>query len=196
MSFAVRGVAGRLLKDKTVFFVCDIQERFRDVIHCMPAVIETSNYLVKSANHLQIPVFVTEQYPKALGHTVSELELPSTALIKEKKVFSMFPPLKDDLSQMPERKSVVIFGVETHVCVYQTTMDLIAEGYDVHIAADAVSSQRPYDREFALDRLRQVGANVTTSESLLFDLLHEAEGPVFKEVSKLSKVKRAAIARE
>merc|ERR1712083_294023 len=86
-----------------------------------------------------------------------------------------------------KRKAIVVFGVETHVCVQQTALDLLARGYQVHILADGVSSQRAFDREIAIERLRQAGAFITTAETVLFELLRSKDAAEFKHVSSLAK---------
>jgi len=115
---------------------------------------------------MKIPIVATEQYPKALGRTVSELDI-STAKKFEKLQFSMMTdPVREYLKTLPDVRSVIIVGVETHVCVLQTALDLTDAGYDVHVLADGVSSQRGYDRAFALERLRKESrVFLTTSES-------------------------------
>ncbi|CAE8719406.1 unnamed protein product, partial [Polarella glacialis] len=161
---------GRLTPGSVAFLLCDIQERFRDVIDRMPQVIVSAKTMVQGAEIFDVPLLVSEQYPKALGHTVSELNI-TRGKVFEKTKFSMCT--NEFLAHLESlgRKAVVIFGVETHVCVQQTALDLLSRGYQVHILADGVSSQRPMDREFALDRLRQSGCFVTTTESVLFELL-------------------------
>merc|ERR1719213_363301 len=93
----------------------------------------------------------------------------------------------DHLASLEGRKSAVIFGVETHVCVQQTVLDLLEKDYTVHVVADGVSSQRPADREVAIERLRKSGAFITTAESVMFELLREKDAPQFKQISALAK---------
>ena len=92
----------------------------------------------------------------------------------------------------PERKCAVIFGIETHVCVQQTSLELLEHGYDVHLVVDGVSSQRPHDREVAIQRIAQSGAFLTTSESILFELMNDAKHPKFKDLLPLFKEKKVS----
>jgi len=156
-------------------------------------------YIKKVTSIMQIPCVITEQYPKAFGRTVSELlQQPQEQqridednsahhqIVFEKRQFSM---LTDDVAtvlQQSGRKQVILCGIEAHVCVLQSTLDLIGAGYDVFIVADAVSSQRPYDRTVALHRLKDSGAVMTTSESLVFELMGSSEHPNFKEISSIT----------
>lgn len=185
---------GRLLPEKTALFVCDIQEKFRPIISGYPAVIDTSARMIKAAGVLGLPVVATEQYPSALGPTVAELKsvLPHDTPIFSKKLFSMLvPELKDLLTTRHSHiNQVLLCGIETHICVLQTTLDLIDNGYQVHVLVDAVSSQRPFDRAVALQRLSQVGAYLCTSEMCMFQLAKDASNPLFKQISNLAKEPR------
>lgn len=132
-----------------------------------------------------MPVIVTEQYPKALGKTVPELDI-TNAHKWEKMTFSMISPDVLAVLEKNKTKSVLLVGIEAHVCVLQTALDLIENNYEVHVIADGVSSQRPSDRFSALERMRQSGAFVTTSESAVFQLMTSANHPAFK--GKLFKI--------
>ncbi len=183
--------------NKTALFLCDLQEKFRPVIHEMGAVIDTSRLMLAASIELGLPVAVTEQYPRGLGHTVSELSellTPQHAVV-EKVTFSMMCSSENEDPVSAEMmhdfiigndiRKVLLCGVETHVCVLQTTLDLLAMDIDVTIIVDGVSSQRPTDRSVALDRLAKAGAVLSTAEATLFQLLADAKHPSFKSVSKL-----------
>ncbi|KAL6075741.1 isochorismatase domain-containing protein [Balamuthia mandrillaris] len=186
MQAAARKI-GRIKPENSVFFLCDVQERFRDLISHMPSVVHVSDLMVKAAPVFKIPVVVTEQYPKAFGRIVPEIDLSGEEVHKfEKTRFSM---LTEDvtafLSQHPQRTSVVLFGIEAHVCVLQTALDLLERNYDVHILADGTSSQRPSDRVMGFERMKQSGAYLTTSDSMLFQLMGDAKYSNFKAISNL-----------
>jgi hypothetical protein len=147
---------------------------------------------------LDLPVVFTEQYPKAFKHTVPEL-LPFTEGVPvfEKKQFSMLTPeveehLKglglnmgdSEVEAVEDESHVVLFGIEAHVCVKQTTLDLLERGVNVHLVGDAVSSQRPLDRSLAMFALTGAGAAITSVESLMFELVQSADHPKFKDISK------------
>lgn len=195
---ATVGKLGKLAASETALFVCDVQERFRQIISGMPAVIDTSRRMVRAADALGMPVLVTEQYPEKLGSTVPEVTdvMPDRLLLGSrrfpKKVFSMIvPEVRYALRTMPHVKTVLLCGIETHVCVLQTTLDLIERGYEVHVLVDGVSSQRPADRAVALQRLAQSGAYLATSEMALFQMMGSTEHPAFKTISGLCKEQRA-----
>ncbi|GAA6047550.1 hypothetical protein JCM3770_005803 [Rhodotorula araucariae] len=209
MASSVRRVT-KIVPNKTAFFCCDIQERFRLVIHAYPSVILTADKMLKAAKLLNVPVIATEQNPKfsppapnphapktalvALGQTVPLplLDLPSPALRPEwvplaKTKFSMIVPQVEKQLEEWGTKSVVLFGIESHVCVLQTALDLLERDIDVHVLADGVSSCNGDEVGIALKRMRDAGAVVTTSESVLFQILDDAAHPAFKSLTGLIK---------
>ncbi|KAL9936963.1 hypothetical protein V8E36_004198 [Tilletia maclaganii] len=195
----------RISARSTAVFVCDMQERFRTAIHGFDHVVNASAKVLCAAQILQLPVFTTEQNPKALGATVAPLldiikTLPPTSAeaIHPKTRFSMVLPDVTDrwLESAAEGgvKSVIMTGIESHVCVLQTTLDLLERGLQVHVLADAVSSCNAEEIPIALARLRQAGAQITTSESILFQLLEDASHPNFKMISGLIKEEKTRTA--
>ncbi|XP_076045080.1 isochorismatase domain-containing protein 1-like isoform X3 [Oratosquilla oratoria] len=138
---------------------------------------------------LGVLLIATEQYPKGLGNTVTELDIQHAAAVVPKTKFSMVVPEVEKLllSSQHGVDAVVLFGIETHVCVEQTAIDLLSRGVKVHVVADCCSSRSQEDRTLALQRLQQVGCFITTSESVLFKLLGDKEHPKFKEVANLVK---------
>jgi nicotinamidase-related amidase len=184
-----RRLPDRLTLDRSALVVIDLQERFRDLIHGMDQVLERSQRLIGFCRQLEIPVLVTEQYPRGLGVTVSEIReacRPFTAF--EKNSFSCAGG-KGFLEALraTKRNQVVLCGIETHVCVYQTACDLLRDGFQVALAADAVSSCRPADRELALQRLRHLGADIMGSQMIMFEMLRAAGTPEFKRVAAFLK---------
>ena len=182
----------KISKLNTAFFLCDIQERFRKLITNMDSVIHVGSVMTRASQVLNVPLFVTEQYPKALGHTVDEIK---QHFEKDQKVFAKtkFSMMTDEFVKDFETKKVehvVIFGIEAHVCVLQTTKKLLNDGYSVHICCDGVSSQRAFDRDIAFKQFQQLGASMTTSESILFEMLGHAKHENFKPISNLMKEKR------
>ncbi|XP_043573985.1 isochorismatase domain-containing protein 1 [Chiloscyllium plagiosum] len=179
---------GNLVASSTVFFCCDMQERFRPAIKYFGDIISVGQRLVQGAHVLGIPVIVTEQYPKGLGSTVTEIDVTTAKMVVPKTKFSMVVPVVEDaLNEMPGVQSVVLFGVETHVCIQQTALDLIGRGLEVHIVADATSSRSMMDRMFALERLARTGIIITTSEAILLQLVADKDHPHFKEIQNLIK---------
>ncbi|XP_062870498.1 isochorismatase domain-containing protein 1 [Trichomycterus rosablanca] len=179
---------GNLSPATTVFFCCDMQERFRPAIKYFGDIISVGQRLLQGARILGIPIIVSEQYPKGLGNTVQEMDLTGAKMVFPKTKFSMvLPEVEAELAEIPGARSIVLFGVETHVCIQQTALDLIAKGYEVHIIADATSSRSMMDRMFALERLARTGIIITTSESILLQLVSDKEHPKFKEIQNLIK---------
>ncbi|XP_042307641.1 isochorismatase domain-containing protein 1 isoform X1 [Sceloporus undulatus] len=179
---------GNLTPSSTVFFCCDMQERFRPAIKYFGDIISVGQRLLQGARILGIPVIVTEQYPKGLGSTVQEIDLTGAKLVLPKTKFSMvLPEVEAALAEIPGVRSVVLFGVETHVCIQQTALELIGRGLEVHIVADATSSRSMMDRMFALERLARTGIIVTTSEAILLQLIADKDHPKFKEIQNLIK---------
>lgn len=135
---------GRISPKSSVLFLCDMQEKFRKTIKFYPQIIEVSKRLLQAAKLLDIPIVATEQYPKGLGPTVSELDLKlANVPIFTKTCFSMCvgDVLGHVKSLAPEAKSVILCGIETHACILQTTLDLLEKNYDVHVIVDACSSR-------------------------------------------------------
>ena len=180
----------KLLKpEQTGLLIIDIQERILPVINNYQLVVENTLKLIKGFKVLGLPIYFTEQYPKGLGPTSRSI-LDELGDLKpfDKMSFScsgageLFNEFKQkNLSQ------IVVCGVEAHVCVQQTVLDLIENNFQVNLAADAVSSRKEMDYRTALERMRDHGAEITTIESILFELLNVCGTPQFKEISKLVK---------
>ena len=177
-------------RDDTSFVVVDVQER---LMGAMPEDITETNLknmkiLLEAAKVLDIPVTVTEQYPKGLGPTIGEIAEPLGEGFSpiEKVVFSCArePGFESALKEI-DRGSVLLCGVETHVCVLQTAIDLINRGYNVYVPADAVISRRELDWEKGMELIEKAGATVGTTEAFLFQLLERAGTDEFKQISKL-----------
>ena len=137
---------------------------------------------------LDIPLIVTEQNPSKLGNTIKELDVTHATGIFDKSKFSMcIPEVQEVIEKLPNKiESVVIFGLESHICVEQTAMDFLAsEKYSVHVVADCCLSRVAEDRAFALERLRSIGCFITTSENVIFKLMKDKNHPKFNDVRKL-----------
>lgn len=177
-----------LSRAESRLLIIDMQEKLVPVIDQHTEVAANCGKLIAGARILQVPVYATEQYPKGLGSTISQLaEYLPTRL--EKLEFSCLKCLNwGTSSDDPEgRFKVVVAGVETHVCVQQTVLDLLSYGFRVYVVADAVGSRRPLDKQIALQRLASFGAIITTTESVLFEWCERAGTPEFKEISRLVK---------
>lgn len=177
----------KFLKNKSIFLMIDVQERFSDVIFNMFEVVDNASILNRSAELLEVPLMITEQYPKGLGHTIPEIYIPKETKIYEKKKFSAYT---DEVAEEIERlgaTSVIIYGVETHVCLTQTALELVENGFKVGVISDAVSSRTHDNKLYALTRLQSAGIEILTTEMILFEFLESANHPKFREISKLIK---------
>jgi nicotinamidase-related amidase len=171
---------GLLERDRTALVVVDVQEGFRSYA-TFAAVADACAKLVQAARILQLPTLVSEQYPKGLGPSAPELGLQDEPRI-EKTVFSA---ARADGFDLGGAEQALVCGIEAHVCVSQTVHDLLAEGIEVHVPADAVGSRHELDYERGLQRMERAGAVVSTVEAALFELLERAGTPEFKAVQKL-----------
>mmetsp|Transcript_24712 Transcript_24712/g.37479 ORF Transcript_24712/g.37479 Transcript_24712/m.37479 type:complete len:232 (+) Transcript_24712:16-711(+) len=195
LASATRRAVGKLCPKSSVLLVCDVQERFRPLIHNMETVINTTKFMTAVAKELQIPCVATQQYTKVFGPTIPDAiadpnDIGTSIPVFEKKLFSMCTEeCSKHLASLSssEKTSYLIVGIEAHVCLQQTCLDLLEKGHDVHIIADGVSSQQKIDREIALKRMEQSGAWITTCQSAAFMLLGGADNANFKAVSKLVK---------
>ncbi len=179
---------GLLQKDATGLIVIDMQEAFRPVIDGFDDIVANVCRLAEGFAILGRPIIVTEQYPKGLGRTVPEVEetLPAFTDRVEKMRFSGWGVEGFDRAIRRARStSWVVCGIETHVCVNQTVLDLIGQGLDVHVAEDAVSSRTAQNRAIGLEKMRAAGARSTSTETALFEMLEQAGGGEFKAISKL-----------
>ncbi|MFO7154600.1 MAG: hydrolase [Caldicoprobacter oshimai] len=174
--------------EQSVLMIIDIQERLVSVMDQRDQVIHNAKILVSVAQKLRIPVVVTEQYPKGLGKTVKEISDALGAFQAfEKLSFSAYTPeIMSELAKLG-RKKVIVSGMETHVCVFQTVRDLLRDGYQVFVVKDAVCSRTLENYQNGLYLMAEMGAVITNTETVLFDLLKKAGTPLFKELSKLVK---------
>lgn len=184
---ALRSTLGRLESKSTLFILCDLQERFRPIAHHFPAIVKNSEKLVACGKKLNINLIVSEQNPDKLGRTVSELNIAHARAVYPKLEFSILgnAMFQQYFLNVKNVKSVILFGLETHVCIEQTAMDLLDSGYDVHIVADCTTSRSTEDRMLAFQRLRQIGCLITTSENVIFKLLGGKNHPLFSEIRPL-----------
>ncbi len=179
----------RLQPSHSIALCVDIQERLFPHIDRHDAMLQRAITLVKGLAILHVPIVVSEQYTKGLGKTVAPLaELLSDAPTLEKMTFSCCgdPGLEGNILGSG-RHTVIVFGIEAHVCVLQTVLDLRAQGRHAVVVEDSVSSRNAHDKSIAIERMRQAGAIITTTESLLFELLERAGTDTFKQISALVK---------
>jgi nicotinamidase-related amidase len=175
-------------REDTRLLIVDMQEKFVPVIEEIDGVIENCVKLMQGAKILGVPISATEQYPKGLGTTIPQIA-EHLDEVPEKLDFSCLNALDwaESGNEPDGRSRVIVAGIETHVCIQQTALDLLAYGFRVYIPADAVSSRRSFDYEVALQRMAESGAVITTTESILFELCQTAAASEFKEISRLVK---------
>lgn len=173
--------------------IIDVQERLAAAMpeDALTRTVSNIDRLVSSAKILEIPVISTEQYPQGLGPTIPTVRelLPESAAPTEKTSFSCCtaPGFEHALTAQPERKQVVLVGMEAHICILQTASGLQRWGYQVFVAADAICSRTADKRENALQRMRHSGIQVTNTESIVFEWVGDSQHEQFRAVSKLFK---------
>ena len=174
----------KLDRGRAALVVVDVQEGFRKAIPGFDGIAAATSTLVRGAEAIGIPIVVTEQYPKGLGATVPEVaeHLPADTEPLPKTVFSAAAAEGFDLGG---RGQAIVCGIETHVCVNQTVLDLLDRGLEVHVVADAVGSRSEANRELGLAKAEHAGAWLTSVETALFELLGEAGSDEFKSVQRL-----------
>ncbi|XP_030387238.1 isochorismatase domain-containing protein 1 [Scaptodrosophila lebanonensis] len=173
---------------RTLFLLCDIQEKFRPGMPLFDNMVKNANKLTRAGKELEVPLIVTEHYPEKLGKIVPELDVSHAKAVVGKTLFSMMvPEVKNTMKQLFGEKPeyAVLYGLESHICIEQTAIDLLQQNINVYIVADCCSSRLTQDRDLALDRLRQAGCVVTTSESVIFNLIRDKNNPKFDVVRKL-----------
>lgn len=179
----------RILRENCTGLIVDIQERLFPVIAEKESLMANCIKLAEGLKILNIPIMVTQQYTKGLGPTMNEL----SSLLQpfshiEKNTFSCLDePQYAEYLSLSGKKNVLICGIESHVCVLQTAIDLKENGYQPIVLADCIGSRRPAEKETALNRFYQEGIVVSTVESILFELTRSAAAPEFKSISKLVK---------
>lgn len=178
-----------LTPETTLLIVIDVQGNLARVVAESESAIRAVSQLVEGAKLLEIPVLLTAQVPEKIGHTIPEV----AGLLPEQTDLPRvhFSIWQDAAVQQAIRSSgrcqLLLCGFEAHICLYQSSLDLIAEGFEVHLAADAVSSRNPFNKTFALQELLSQGVHLTTVEMTLFSMLRSAQHPAFKSISRLIK---------
>ncbi|WP_455366057.1 hydrolase [Kaarinaea lacus] len=184
------GNNNRLLANATSshLLVIDVQTRLAQVMSDCNSLLRNCEILLKAANILSVPVTITEQYPKGLGHTEPNLEsvFPSNTNPIEKTCFSCCNA-EDFANSLANsgKQQIILSGIESHVCVLQTAMDLLERNHQVFVVADAVDSRSKDNKRIALERMQQAGVVVTATESVLFEWLRDAKHEHFKALSAL-----------
>ena len=176
-----------LRPENAALIVVDVQGKLASLMHDREQLYRNLQILVKGARILELPVYWLEQYPEGLGPTIPEVAELLTGLEPMPKVCFSACGLEEFAQKLRAegRQQILVCGIETHICVYQTVRDLLADGYHVQVVADAVSSRTAGNRQIGLDRMAGLGAHITSVEMALFELLRQADTPPFKEIARL-----------
>jgi nicotinamidase-related amidase len=179
----------KLKNDRSILVIIDVQTKLLSVMYNYPLLLENLKKLIRGAQVLDIPIIYTEQYPKGLGETHPEIACLLTEIEPiAKMAFSCCSENKfiDELHRI-NRDQVIICGIESHICVYQTCRDLIDKKYEVHLVNDCISSRKLENTELTVSKLQLYGVYPTSVEMALFEMLKDASNDAFKQISKIVK---------
>jgi nicotinamidase-related amidase len=178
--------ASSLLKpDSTALVVIDLQEKLVPAIDGADAILTNTHKLLELAKILSLPTFLTTQYSKGLGPTVPEISAATDAEPIDKVCFSCFghePFIEAVRRRMPAGASLLLVGVETHICVLQTALGGLAAGYDVHVVADAIGSRSAVNHALGIERMRSTEIVISSAEMAIYELLGDARRAEFKQM--------------
>ncbi len=179
-----------LEEKKAGLLVIDVQEKLFDKVERAPEVIQKMMQMIRGAKILELPIIATEQYPKGLGHSVSAVRglLGEDFKYIEKSTFSCFGENKfvEKINSLPVTQWILV-GIEAHVCILQTAKDLLKAGKQVVVLNDAISSRSPLDLLTAIEEMRNCGARISSTETVIFELVKNSASPIFKEIIKIIK---------
>lgn len=174
-----------MLNCENITVICiDMQEKLVNMLSNSEQIAKNAQILMQASNVLKLDAIITEQYPKGLGATIESIKSIADFKVIEKTSFSALqtPEFNCDL-----KENIVIFGIETHICVYQTVMDLLKKGHNVYVVADCCGSRSELNYVTSLELMKQSGAKIITLEIVLFELLKTSKHPNFKEIQVLIK---------
>jgi nicotinamidase-related amidase len=188
--FLDRGVRIHMLTSKnTLLLIVDMQGNLARIMHEADQLFKNINAAIQGARILGVPILATEQNPAGLGPTISEISRHLTGVSIISK-FSFSSCANDDFMRSIKSidpRNILIAGIESHICVYQTTRDLLKLDYNVHVITDGVSSRTPENKKIGIKKSRQAGAEITSVETALFEMLGDAKRKEFKEILKIVK---------
>jgi nicotinamidase-related amidase len=179
-----------LTTGNTALLVIDVQGKLAELMHQRETLFANLQRMIKGAQVLGLPLLITEQVPEKLGATrpeIAGLLAEGTEPIHKSSFSCCGNTAFMERFKALGRRQVLLTGIETHICVYQTALDLLDLGYEVQLVTDAVSSRTAENRQIGLERMKEAGATLTTTEMALFELLRAAEGPQFKEITRIVK---------
>lgn len=175
--------------EEAVLVVIDIQDKLFQAMHNKQDLLANAAKTIKGAKVFNLPIIVTEQIPEKIGITIPEIagELEGIERISKSSFSSWGESKFREKIKSVNRRKAIILGIESHICVYQTAVDLINNGYEVHIVADAVSSRTKENEIIGLEAMKAAGAHLTSVEMFLFEVLQAAENAGFKDIQKIVK---------
>ena len=178
-----------LTREDTLFVVIDFQEKLMPAMSCKEELEEKMVRLTKGMKALEIPTIVTQQYTKGIGETIPSIaEALGDFEPIDKTTFSCMA--NDEFAKQikeADKKNVVICGIEAHICVQQTTLQLLEDGYNVYVAVDCISSRSQDDMIWSITRMGEAGAIITTYEAILYEILRDSKADGFKAISAIVK---------
>ncbi len=180
-------IPARLQADRAALVVVDIQDRFEDLIHGMDGVLRNTGRLIRFCTAMDIPILVTEHYPRGLGHTVAEIAAHWEKFTPLEKIHFSCCGCEafNEALAATGRDQIILCGIETHVCIYQTAADLLRRDKQVVVAADAVSSCSKQNRKLGLKAMTALGAQNLGAQMIMFEILERADDPRFRRVKDL-----------
>lgn len=179
----------RLNRENSVLVVIDVQSKLIPIIYQKENLIKNLRKIIQGARVLEIPIIITEQYPKGLGSTISEIVSALDEYNPIAKTSFSCCEEKNFTTQLEQtnRGQILVTGIEAHICIYQTCIDLLDSGYEVYLLVDCTSSREKENRDIAINELDSLGIHLTSVEMALFEMLRVAEGKEFKQISEIIK---------
>jgi len=173
----------------TLLVVVDVQGKLAHLMHNRESLFKHLKTAIEGARVLDLPILATEQYPEGMGSTIPEIASLLTDVMPISKTSFSCCGSEAFMAALKQvgRYQVLLAGIEAHVCVEQTALDLIENGYEVQVLSDAVSSRDPENRAIAFQRIRDAGAAITSTEAALFEILRKSDTPAFKQILNLVK---------
>lgn len=175
-----------LSKDDSILLLVDVQEKLAPHVLNCDSFIARCEWLLKLATKMNVPIIVSEQYPKGLGPTLEQFRsyYDKTECVEKVHFSCMQEPGYTQKLRESNKNQLIVIGIEAHVCVLQTAMEMKEEGFEVYIVVDAVSSRSEQDLKYALKRMKQEGIHLVTAEMVFFEWIRQAGTPEFKALSK------------
>ena len=176
-------------KEGSAILLVDYQEKFVPILHENEKTVGNIRLLLSGANIYSIPVIVSEQVPEKLGSTINELKEHTKGSIYFSKKAMSCCGQAGFIEELKKRniKKIGVCGIEAHVCVLQTSLDLVQNGFQVHLVCDAITSRIPYNKEIAIRKMKQAGVIISSVETILFEVAYEAGTDEFKKLQQLLK---------